>query len=96
MKKNLLLLSAGAILGLSSLTAQTNPNFENWTGTEPDGWESSNAETTLSGGAQTVFKETVSPGQGSESVKMVTGSCPECPILQFLDLLDRLLHFRIH
>jgi len=84
MKKNLLLLSAGAILGLNSITAQTNPNFENWTGTEPDGWESSNAETTLSGGAQTVFKETTSPGEGSASVKMVTGSCPECPNFSIL------------
>ncbi len=79
MKKNLLILSAVTIIGINRISAQTNLNFENWTGNEPNGWESSNAQTTQSGGAQTVFKETSSPGQGSSSVKMVTGSCPECP-----------------
>ena len=77
MKKNLLLsfytFLAGAAL------AQTNLNFENWTGNNPQGWTVSNDVTTLNGGAQTVFKETSSPGQGTSSLKMVTGSCPACP-----------------
>lgn len=84
MKKNLLLLAAITISGLNSLKAQTNLNFENWTGNEPNGWETSNAMTTQSGGAQTVFKETTTPGQGSASVKMQTGSCPECPNFSIL------------
>lgn len=83
MKKILLILSVIAVAGLNSLSAQTY-NFETWTGTEPNGWESSNAQTTQSSGAQTVFKETTTPGQGNISVKMRTGSCPECPNFSIL------------
>lgn len=60
------------------LKAQTNLNFENWTGNEPNNWASSNVMTQPSGGAQTVFKESTNPAEGSFSVRMVTGSCPEC------------------
>jgi hypothetical protein len=67
-------------MGITNLThAQTNLNFENWSGNEPNGWVSSNSITQPGGGAQTVLRETSNPGQGSSSVKMVTGSCPECP-----------------
>jgi hypothetical protein len=35
--------------------AQTNLNFENWSGKEPSGWASSNSLTMANGGAQTVL-----------------------------------------
>jgi hypothetical protein len=77
-KRSLLLLALG--IALSNLTkAQTNLNFENWSGNEPTGWVSSNSLTTPNGGAQTVFQVTSNTGQGSSSVRMVTGSCPDCP-----------------
>ena len=72
------------ILGLfflNNLKAQNDPtnlNFENWNGIEPAGWTSSNDLSMDGGGAQTVFKETSNPGEGSASLKLVTGSCPEC------------------
>ncbi len=68
-----------ALLIGSNLMAQTNLNFENWSGNEPSGWTSSNALTMANGGAQTVSQVTTSPGQGSSSVRMVTGNCPDCP-----------------
>lgn len=64
---------------MGSLIAQTNLNFENWSGNEPNGWTSSNEITQASGGDQTVFRETANPGEGSSSVRLVTGSCPDCP-----------------
>lgn len=76
MKKNLLVFLTAIC---TSAIAQTNLNFENWTGNEPNGWVTSNAITQSNGGSQTVFKETSNPGQGTSSVKMVTGSCPDCP-----------------
>jgi len=70
----LLSISAGLVT-----QAQSNLNFENWNGNEPNGWLSSNQITTANGGSQTVFKQVTSPGQGTASVKLVTGSCPDCP-----------------
>ena len=64
----------------------TNLNFENWNGIEPVGWTSSNDLSMDGGGAQTVFKETASPGEGSASLKLVTGSCPECENFRLLFL----------
>lgn len=84
MKKVFITTFALSIMLGSTLSAQTNLNFENWTGTEPNGWSSSNAITQSAGGSQTVFKETANPGQGSASVKMVTGSCPDCPNFSIL------------
>ncbi|MBX7052417.1 MAG: T9SS type A sorting domain-containing protein [Flavobacteriales bacterium] len=79
MKRTFTLIMASAFMLMNSLTAQTNLNFESWSGNEPNNWASSNSITQASGGAQTVFKESTSPGEGSFSVKMVTGSCPDCP-----------------
>lgn len=79
MKKTLLPLIAVCVSAVYTSLAQTNLNFETWSGNEPNGWITSNDLTMLSGGAQTVVKETASPGQGTTSVKMVTGNCPECP-----------------
>lgn len=62
-----------------SVTAQSNLNFENWSGNTPNGWVTSNPITQPGGGAQTVFQVTNNPAEGSSSVRMVTGSCPECP-----------------
>lgn len=78
MKKIFTFLSMSLCLWTAT-SAQTNLNFENWTGNEPNGWTSSNGITQPSGGAQTVFKESTDPGQGSFSAKMVTGNCPDCP-----------------
>jgi hypothetical protein len=80
MKKQVLILfTALAGFGLNSASAQTNLNFENWSGNEPNGWTSSNELTQAAGGDQTVFRETTAPGEGSSSVRLVTGSCPDCP-----------------
>jgi hypothetical protein len=83
MKKILL---AFVTLGALTFTtkAQTNLNFENWTGNEPNGWITSNSITQAGGGVQTVIKETSNPGQGSSSVKLITGSCPQCPSFSIL------------
>lgn len=78
MKKTTLIIALG-LFASQSMFAQTNLNFENWSGNEPTGWISSNSLTTPSGGAVTVLQETANPGQGNSSVKMVTGSCPDCP-----------------
>lgn len=78
MKKTTFIIALGLITS-SSLFAQSNLNFENWSGNEPTGWMSSNMLTTPNGGATTVSQVTTNPGQGSSSVKMVTGSCPDCP-----------------
>ena len=77
-KKITSMMALGLLLG-SNLIAQTNLNFENWSGNEPNGWSSSNSLTQANGGAQTVFQVTTNPGQGNSSVRMVTGSCPDCP-----------------
>lgn len=81
------LFTTSIVMGFMStniLSAQTNLNFENWTGNEPNGWSSSNTITQAAGGSQTVLKETANPGQGSASVKMVTGGCPDCPNFSLL------------
>ena len=61
------------------MVAQSNLGFENWSGSDPNGWTTSNELSMDGGGVQTVFRETVNPGQGNSSLKLVTGSCPECP-----------------
>ena len=66
------------------VSAQSNLNFENWTGNNPTGWSTSNTLTQPSGGDQTVFQVTSSPAEGSSSVRMVTGDCPECPDFSLL------------
>lgn len=83
MKKRItILFSFCAFLSFGFLNAQvTNLGFENWSGNDPVGWYSSNDLTTSGGGSQTVFQETTNPAQGSSSIKMVTGSCPDCPTL---------------
>ena len=69
------------ILAIAFIEAsgQTNLNFENWSGSNPQGWFSSNGITTGNGGAQTVFQETTNPIEGNSSLKLVTGACPDCP-----------------
>jgi SprB repeat/Secretion system C-terminal sorting domain len=79
MMKKFTLSCAFMLGGAAMLTAQSNLNFENWTGNEANGWVSSNPITQVAGGDQTVFKESTDPAQGSFSVKMVTGDCPDCP-----------------
>jgi len=79
MKKILITTITLGVMAVCTVSAQTNLNFENWTGNEPNGWVSSNATTQAAGGAQTVFEEIANPGQGTASVKMVTGNCPDCP-----------------
>lgn len=79
MKKKFTLLAACLVFWGADSFAQTNLNFENWSGNEPVGWISSNALTQNGGGDQTVFKYTSNPAQGSSSVRMVTGDCPQCP-----------------
>jgi hypothetical protein len=78
MKKTTLIIALG-LFAMQTIMAQTNLNFETWSGNEPAGWVSSNSLTTPSGGAVTVSQVTTNPGQGNSSVKMVTGSCPDCP-----------------
>lgn len=78
MKKSTFFIAFG-LFAANTLLAQTNLNFENWSGNEPSGWTSSNSLTMASGGATTVVQVTSDPGQGSSSVKMVTGNCPDCP-----------------
>ena len=79
MKKRFLLLIAIGLFASNFIWAQTNLNFESWSGNEPTGWVSSNSLTTAGGGAQTVLQVTTNTGQGNSSVKLVTGSCPTCP-----------------
>lgn len=69
-------------LNANAQTEITNLNFESWNGTEPSNWTTSNELSTDGGGVQTAFKETTNPGEGSASLKLVTGSCPECPNFQ--------------
>jgi hypothetical protein len=79
MKKLFTLASACLALLANVAYAQTNLNFENWSGNEPSGWSTANSITQASGGAQTTFRVTTNTGEGSSSVRMVTGSCPTCP-----------------
>lgn len=58
--------------------AQTNLDFETWTGNEPDGWVTYNFLTQL-GAPQSTFKETTDPGESTASAKMVTVNCTVCP-----------------
>lgn len=62
-----------------NIKAQSNLNFESWSGNDPQSWTSSNTLTTSNGGDQTVFKETTDPAGGTASLKLVTGACPDCP-----------------
>lgn len=79
MIKKITIMSVALFAGATTLLkAQTNLNFENWTGINPTSWATSNGMTQAGGGAQTVFKVSDNPGQGSFSVRMVTGSCPTC------------------
>lgn len=66
-------------LNSSRSNAQTNLNFESWSGNNPQGWFSSNDITTGGGGSQTVFQETADAIEGNSSLRLVTGSCPDCP-----------------
>lgn len=77
MKKNLLASILFSIL-VFSLSAQTNLNFETWTGNNPDGWITYNALMQL-GAPQSTFKETADPGESLSSAKMVTIACTICP-----------------
>jgi hypothetical protein len=79
MRKIITSLTLIAALAISPAFAQTNLNFESWTANEPNNWASSNTITQAGSGSQTIFKETTNPIQGSSSVKMVTGNCPNCP-----------------
>jgi len=78
MKKIIFTLSILFVL-TQVIIAQSNLDFESWNGTEPNGWESSNSTTMAAGGDQTVFKEAADPSEGNFSLKLVTGSCPDCP-----------------
>ena len=60
-------------LNANAQTEITNLNFESWNGTEPSNWTTSNELSTDGGGVQTAFKETTNPGEGSASLKLVTG-----------------------
>lgn len=77
MKKNLLSSFLAAVFTFT-LYAQTNLDFETWTGNEPDGWVTYNFLTQL-GAAQSTFKETTDPGESTASAKMVTVNCTACP-----------------
>ncbi len=74
MKKTLSILSLSFLIG-TSLNAQTNLDFENWSGNEPNSWVTFNS---FPGAPQTTFQETTDPGQGSSSVRLLTQSCPIC------------------
>jgi hypothetical protein len=84
MKKIFTLMSVCFLIWHANGSAQTNLNFENWTGNEPNGWSSTNSITQPSGGDASVFKYSTDPAQGSFSVRMVTGDCPECPNFSIL------------
>lgn len=84
MKSKIITAFTIGVMATGTVYGQTNLNFENWTGNEPNGWTSSNAITQPGGGAQTMFRETVNPGQGSSSIKLVTGNCPDCPNFSIL------------
>ena len=77
MKKCTLL--AACMAFFLQMAAQSNLGFENWNGSDPASWTTSNELSMDGGGIQTAFRETSNPGQGNSSLKLVTGSCPECP-----------------
>lgn len=79
MRKLFTLTGALLMASFSTVSAQTNLDFESWSGSNPTGWATSNAQTQAGGGAQTVFRVTTNPAEGSSSVRLVTGSCPTCP-----------------
>jgi len=74
MKKLLFTLAAGAFLSAGSI-AQTNGNFESWSGSgasiQIDGWGTLNGFT-LVGAPQTTFQETVDVGDSMFSPRIVT------------------------
>jgi hypothetical protein len=75
MKKILL-----SVIVLGALTANAqivNPDFETWTGMDPDGWDTFNGVTQL-GADPTTYQETNNPAEGSSSVRLVTGECATC------------------
>ncbi len=76
MKKNLLSFLFTMVFGFA-LYAQTNLDFETWTGNEPDGWITFNGLSQL-GAPQSTFKETTDPGESLSSAKMVTVTCAPC------------------
>jgi hypothetical protein len=78
MKKKITLSILTAICPGIMMLAQTNLNFENWSGNEPTGWVTSNPITQAAGGDQTVFQVSTGQAEGSHSVRMVTGDCPDC------------------
>lgn len=51
-----------------------NPGFENWSGGNPQSWQTTNS---LAVGS--VTQETVNPGSGNASVIITTTSCSVCP-----------------
>jgi hypothetical protein len=75
MKKLLL-----SVLVFSTLAANAqivNPDFETWTGMDPDGWDTFNGVTQL-GADPTTYQETNEPGEASSSARLVTGECVGC------------------
>ncbi|REJ81962.1 MAG: T9SS C-terminal target domain-containing protein [Bacteroidetes bacterium] len=77
MNKSITKLMIALMLVSTGLSAQTNLNFENWTGVDPNGWATLN-ELTMFGGPQTTYRLTSNPGQGSSSVRLVTADCGVC------------------
>ena len=78
MKKILLSITA-AVLTTMSVNAQVDFKFETWKPSglakDPSGWASFNVLTSY-GMAQTVFKDTVAPYEGSAAAKIVTQPIP--------------------
>jgi hypothetical protein len=86
MVKKLLYSVAFCALGTGMLNAQTNLNFETWTGNDPNGWATLNAFMTA-GLPQTVYKVTTNPGEGTSSAKVTTENCSSCPGFGISDTL---------
>ncbi len=81
MKRTITIALTASFLSTFTIKAQTtNYNFENWTGNDPNGWSTFNG---VPGAPQTTFQQTINPGQGTKSAKMVTAACPSCPNLGF-------------
>ena len=71
MKKLLTVLTIG-LFAFQIGTAQTNLDFESWTGNSPDDWATLNAFAAL-GAPLTCFQETTDPGEGTSSAIIQTG-----------------------
>jgi hypothetical protein len=87
MIKKLRALTALALFSLSSVFAQSNLNFEQWTGNTPTGWTS--PLSLLAGGS--VSKESTAPGEGTASAKLTTVSCAICGLLGFPDTIGGII-----